>query len=101
MTPSKFLPHATSDRETRRVHSIPALEAFTSAVDETLASPDEDAFWRCRPFFEALCHSGFERELIHYELRRMKHDRDYTPLGSTGRKLTIVSGRRYRLILAL
>jgi len=100
MAPKPSLPPA-SPSETERIHDVPALDAFISAVDETLASGDEDAFWRCEPFFRALCRSGFERELINYELRRMAEGGTYLPMGGTGLKLMITSRPRYSLLLVL
>src|SRR3954451_13652819 len=101
MPPKPFLPPPVSESETERVRNVPALHTFLSAVDETFASGDENAFWRCESFFRALCKSGFERELINYELRRMTEGGAYSALGGSGLKLMITSRPRYSLLLML
>ncbi len=103
MNPKDVLPHAMPARESEgeRIRAVPALHAFVTAVEETLAAGDEDAFWRCEPLVRALCASGFERDLINYELGRMNADRAYLPAGSTSLKLTIIRRPRYRLLLVL
>jgi hypothetical protein len=101
MPKKPFLPPPVSESETERVRNVPALHAFISAVEETLASGDEDAFWRCESFFRAFCQSGFERELINYELRRMTESGAYSTLGGTGLKLMIASRPRYSLLFIL
>ena len=101
MPPKPFVLPSVSESETERLRDVPALHAFISAVDETLASGDEDAFWRCESFFRALCQSGFERELINYELRRMTEGGAYSALGGSGLKLMITSRPRYGLLLIL
>jgi hypothetical protein len=101
MPPKPFLPPPTSESETERVRNVPDLHTFISAVDETFASGDEDAFWRCESFFRALCQSGFERKLINYELRRMTEGGTHSAPGGIGLKLMIASRPRYSLLLIL
>jgi hypothetical protein len=101
MAPKTFPLPSVSESETERIRDVPALYAFISAVDETLASGEEDAFWRCESFFRALCQSGFERDLINYELRRMAEGGAYSTLGGSGLKLMITSRPRYSLLLIL
>jgi hypothetical protein len=101
MAPKPFPPPSVSESETARIRAVPALHAFISAMDETFASGDEDAFWRCESFFRALCRSSFEHELINYELRRMAEGGAYSSLGGTGLRLMITSRPRYSLFLVL
>src|SRR5437868_7986999 len=103
MEPKDFLEHARPTRESgqERIRALPALTAFVEAAEKILAESDEDAFWRCEPAFRALCASGFERDLMNYELGRMAGDRAYLPPGSTSVKLTVVRRPEFRLLLVL